>query len=522
MAHRRSRYVAYLRRSVDQTGEALGVEAQRQLILSWAAVQGVEIAEFYCDNGITASRDDVVRPDYERMIAEVAASADVPMVLVVEASRLNREEVAVAAFSKLMRQAGGSVVAIDITGGATVYDLATTAGRVAFRDKATDAVNESEQISDRMYRWHARKRAAHEWSGGGRPYGWRRTAALSPNGKKIIVTWVVDDEAAAVVREIARRLTGGEATGTICSDLNRRGIPGPGKTHHDHEQTWWAMTSMRQIMRNPRLAGWYAERTGDGGWSRVERTDRFPALLSDAEFDAVQVALDAVSRRRATGTAARRLLSGIVVCAVCQSKLRAVPLGEGYRYHHALLTMSRKRTVKDCAGPTSIDGPALENAVRKAVTGYLARERWDRPEDTPAGLVEQKAAKERRLDELAAQVAAETMTLELAGRTEKIILAEIAELDRKIRGRRQVRRSLAGPDAAKTWATANTTTPQGLAAARKVLTDVVDRVEITPGLQSRRAFDVTRVRIRWADELPDNDGQDPDRAERPDSDTAHT
>jgi DNA invertase Pin-like site-specific DNA recombinase len=434
MAHRPSRYVAYLRRSIDQTGEALGVEAQRALILSWAAVHGVTIAEFYCDNGITASRDDVVRPDYQRMIADIADSAEVPMVLVVEASRLNREEVAVAAFSRLMRRAGGSVVAIDVSGGSTVYDLSTTAGRVAYRDKATDAVNESEQITDRMLRWHERKRNAHEWSGGGRPYGWRRTVDLSPDGKKIIVTWVVDHAAATIVREIARRLTAGEATGKICADLNRRKIPGPGKTHHEHEATLWAMTSMRQMMRNPRLAGWYAEPTGNGGWSRIERTERFPALLTDAEFDAVQAALDAASKRRTTGTTARRLLAGVVVCSVCQSKLRPVPPGDGYRYNHAPLTMSRKRTVKDCAGPTSIDGVALEEAVRWAVAAYLARQPLERPENTPAGLVEQKAAKERRLDELAAQVAAEQVTLELAGRTEKIILGEIAELDRKIRG----------------------------------------------------------------------------------------
>ncbi|MBL7494044.1 recombinase family protein [Frankia sp. AgB1.9] len=502
MVGRPLRYVAYLRRSVDQTGEALGVEAQRQLILSWAAVHGVTVAEFYCDNGITASRDDVVRPDYQRMIADIADSGDVPMVLVVEASRLNREEVAVAAFSRLMRQAAGSVVAIDITGGSTVYDLATTAGRVAFRDKATDAVNESEQITDRMLRWHARKREAHEWSGGGRPYGWRRTVGLSPNGKKIIVTWVVDDQAATVVREIARRLSAGEATGKICADLNRREIPGPGKTHHEHEPTLWSMTVLRQMMRNPRLAGWYAEPTGQGGWSRIERKGQFPALLSDAEFDAVQVALDTASRRLSTGTKARRLLAGVVVCAVCQSKLRPVPLGEGYRYNHAPLTMSRRRTVRDCEGPTSIDGVALEEAIRWAVGDYLARQPLEPKEDTPAGLVEQRAAKERRLDELAAQVAAEEMTLELAGRTEKIILGEIAELDRKIRGQRRVRASLAGPDAARIWETADTTTPGGLTAARKVLTDVVDRIEITPGKQGRRPFDITRVRIHWTDEAP--------------------
>ncbi|MBL7494862.1 recombinase family protein [Frankia sp. CNm7] len=501
MAHRRLRYVAYLRRSVDQTGEALGVEAQRELILLWAATQGVTITEWYCDNGITASRDDVVRPDYDRMIADIRDGADVPMVVVVEASRLNREETAVAAFSKLMRTAGGAVVAIDVAGGETVYDLSTTAGRVAFRDKATDAVNESEQISDRMYRWHARKRAAHEWSGGGRPYGWRRTVALSPDGRKIVITWVVDEDHAAIIREIARRLAAGEATGKICSDLNGRGVAGPGTTKHDHESTLWSMTSVRYIMRNPRLAGWYAEQGPDGVWSRVARSGTFPPILSDVEFDAVQVGLDAASRRRTTGTPVRRLLSGVVVCSVCQSKLRLIAASESwFRYNHAPLTMARKRTRKDCAGPTSIDGPELETHVRLAVTAYLARRSWERPEDTPAGLVERRAAQERRLDELAMKVASEEVTLELAGRTERIILAAIEEIDGKIRAQRRVRQSLTGPEAARVWAEADVKTPEGLTAARKVLTDVVDRIEITPGKQGNKPFDVTRVRIRWVNE----------------------
>jgi DNA invertase Pin-like site-specific DNA recombinase len=492
--------VAYLRRSQDRSGQELGVQAQRELILLWAAAHGVEIAEWYCDNGITASRDDVVRPDYERMVADIAQGGDVPMVVVVEASRVNREEVAVAKFSKLMRRQAGSVVAIDVTGGETVHDLATTAGRVAFRDKATDAVNESEQISDRMYRWRARKHAAHEWAGGNRPYGWRRTVALSDDQRQVVVTWVVDDDQAAIVREIARRLAQGEATGKIANDLNAREIPGAGKTHGDHEPAEWSNSGIRSLMRNPRLAGWYAQQTEPGLWSRIERTTTFPPILTDDQFDAAQAGLDAAKQRRATGAPVRRVLSGVVVCSVCQAKLRLGVNPSGHRYHHPALSVARKRTVKNCTGPTSINGTDLEAHIRLAVRAYLEGRVWDRPQDTPAGLVEQRAAKERTLDELAAQVAAQDITVELAGRSERIILAEIAEIDRKMRDQRRTRRTLAGPEAARMWADADVTTPEGLTAARKVLTDVVDRIEITPGYQGRDPFDVTRVRIRWVGE----------------------
>ncbi|MBL7493545.1 hypothetical protein I6A60_37320 [Frankia sp. AgB1.9] len=92
------------------------------------------------------------------------------------------------------------------------------------------------------------------------------------------------------------------------------------------------------------------------------------------------------------------------------------------------------------------------------------------------------------------------MTLELAGRTEQLILAEIAEIDRKIRGQRQVRQALAGPAAARVWDGAGTCTDEGLTAPRKILIDVVDRIEITPGNQRHGPFDVTRVRIRWTGE----------------------
>lgn len=66
------RFAAYLRLTVDRKGNKIGYEVQREDIERYARAMGYEVVWFQ-DKGITAAKKGVVRPEYERMLKEIAA-----------------------------------------------------------------------------------------------------------------------------------------------------------------------------------------------------------------------------------------------------------------------------------------------------------------------------------------------------------------------------------------------------------------------------------------------------------------
>ena len=63
----------YLRISLDQSGEGLAIERQRQDCEAIAQAKGWDVTEVYADNSISASKKSVKRPEYERMIDDLHA-----------------------------------------------------------------------------------------------------------------------------------------------------------------------------------------------------------------------------------------------------------------------------------------------------------------------------------------------------------------------------------------------------------------------------------------------------------------
>lgn len=66
------RAALYLRMSLDNTGEDFGIDRQRAECQQVAKNKGSEIVEEYSDNSFSASKAKVVRPGYERLLADLA------------------------------------------------------------------------------------------------------------------------------------------------------------------------------------------------------------------------------------------------------------------------------------------------------------------------------------------------------------------------------------------------------------------------------------------------------------------
>src|SRR5712692_356893 len=103
------------------------------------------------------------------------------------------------------------------------FDLKTPFGRAMAYLIGIFAEMEPSNTSERVTGAHAYLRRAGRWGGGKPPFGY--VTAPNPDGKGYVL--VIDDEAAELLREIARRVISGESVNSVTADLNRREIPTP-------------------------------------------------------------------------------------------------------------------------------------------------------------------------------------------------------------------------------------------------------------------------------------------------------
>ncbi|MCP3420569.1 recombinase family protein [Nocardioides sp. STR3] len=97
----------------------------------------------------------------------------------------------------------------------------------------------------------------------------------------------------------------------------------------------WNHTNVRQVPRNPRLAGWRTHRKAiarDASGQPVRGV--WQALVDQDTFDALQAALDGRATRSRRGSP-RYLLSGVARCGECGSRMHGYRLDGGERHAYA-------------------------------------------------------------------------------------------------------------------------------------------------------------------------------------------
>ncbi|WP_159104757.1 recombinase family protein [Plantactinospora sp. BB1] len=199
--------------------------------------------------------------------------------------------------------------------------------RIRFVLQAEMARSERQRMIDRSRRRVARLREAGRWGGGTPPYGYKPERSTDGKGWRL----VVDPDSEARVREIVDRILGGDSMNSICIDFNDRGVPTPSDHYRkqmgkDLLSRRWKTTALIPILRSRTLLG-IAEQAGevirDAEGMPVKRAE---PILTQKEWDRVQVALDAQSRRK-TRTAQTSPLLGIVFCHLCGLPMYRVLVG---------------------------------------------------------------------------------------------------------------------------------------------------------------------------------------------------
>jgi site-specific DNA recombinase len=281
----------YLRISQDHTGEGLAVARQREDAQRLAKDRGWTVAKEYVDNSISASDSRKVRPGYDELCRDFEAGLWHALI-VYDLDRLTRQP----------RQLEDWIDAAEVRGLQLVTtngeaDLTTDGGRLFARIKLAVARGEVERKSARQVRAHLQRAERGKPAKGIRPTGYALDGSIITAEAKI-------------VRRIFDQFAAGGTLKGIAAGLNDDGIP-------TRRGGAWSSSSVGTILRNARYTGRSIYKGTDVGAAT------WKAIISEAQFAAVQARLDDPRRKtRGPDTARKHLGSGLYFCK-CGNRVRS-------------------------------------------------------------------------------------------------------------------------------------------------------------------------------------------------------
>lgn len=439
----------YVRISQDRSGEGLGVGRQLEDCRALAESLGWSVTEVYRDNDISATSTKP-RPDYERMLTDIAASR-ISAIIAWHPDRLYRRMADLEDLITVVEKHDVEIRTVRYGD----FDLATPTGRMIARILGSVATGEVEVKSDR---W---KRAWRQHREAGAPPGGQRLFGYAADGR------LVEDEA-EVLRWLADRVLVGESLRGLATELNDRGVATAGGNP-------WNPTRVRRVLLNPRIAGHSTHRgriVGEGSWEPV---------LDDTTWQTVRALLEARNR---PGSPRVGLLTGLVLCGRCEQPLHSGRTTGGVRRYRC---MSGPR-LNGCGRLTVVAEPVddvAEEVAKKLLTRpevrrWLAQARAGGQEHVLTEL----DAQQRRLEEIKQTIASGSKNVVLLDQAADIVRERISALESQLAASAPVD---VPEDPEVDW-------PTDLGARRRLLDLVVARVWVDPVEKGGR-FDPTRVRV---------------------------
>lgn len=358
----------YLRISQDATGEALGVSRQLEDCNEHARILGWEVVEVYTDNDISATSGKV-RPGYRRMLADIDAGK-VEGIIAWHADRLYRKAADLGELVDVCKRNNTQIATVR----AGTIDLTTPTGRLVAGLLAQVATYEGEAKSDRWRRsWRQGREAGRPAKTGSRLFGYTR------DGEVI-------EEEAAIAKRMVDDVLGGVGILNVARWLEEEGIP----TTRD---TVWRPGTVRQYLKNPRIAGWSTlngEIVGEGQWT---------PLVDRATWEGLRAMLDARARPYVGRVS---LLNGLIFCGSCGHRM-VTSDARGKRTYRC----PKRPGMPGCGAVSGMAAP-IEEIVETIAQAKLAdqevRDRINALRAQPLAAQNEIAELELRVKELEAQL----------------------------------------------------------------------------------------------------------------------
>ena len=474
------RCLIYVRISMDKAHDGHGVGNQLAKLEQKARERGWTVVYRLSDNDIGVTRKDPTkpgkhRPGYEEAMRLVDARM-VDAVLCFKWDRFIREPLDLEYLIPRFDKAGVRFAEVDGN-----IDLGTDSGRLHARILIAVAKAEQERKAERQKL--ANEQAAingQRFLGTPRPFGYLEDHVTAH-----------PFEGPAVAEACAALLGGGSISG-IMREWTKLDLKPPQQAQHG--TTTWNRTSIRMILRNPRIAGlsaYHGEIVGEGQWE---------PLVPEETWRAVHGILEDPTRKPPRGV--RTLLGGLALCP-CGNVVTGMPSHTG---HHVYRCTPATRNRAYSGTHVARQAVPVEEFIEKIVVGRLSRaDAADLVAVEETGvdvgaLREEAAAIRRNLEEMAADRALGLITRpQMLAATERanIRLDEIgAELDHAAR-ENVLAPLVAAENAAAVWADLD------ISRQRAVIKTLMSVTLHSPGRGARRPFDPATVKVAWRQQEKD-------------------
>ena len=317
---------ARLSRDDEIEGDSNSIVHQKEILSEYARKHGFENIQFYADDGYSGTNFN--RPDFQRMMTDVQAGL-IKTIIVKDMSRFGRDYIMVGYYTEiLLPQADIRFIAVN--------DGVDTENQVD---------NDFTPFRNIINEWYAKDtskkiRSVLKAKGNSGkhlsvipPFGYKK----DPNDKE---KWLIDDDAAQIVRKIFRMYLDGNNMGSIARKLTEEGIETPklyaenrGIKHY-RTATYpeiWSRISVEYILSNYEYTGctvnFKTKRKSfknkkqviqsKEDWAVFEGTQE--AIIDKETFETVQKMRG--TKRAYTKFNEVNIFSGLLFCADCGGKM---------------------------------------------------------------------------------------------------------------------------------------------------------------------------------------------------------
>ncbi len=400
-----------LSRDDENEGDSNSIVNQKAILGKYASEKGFPNPQFYVDDGYSGTNFN--RPDFMRLMEDVNAGY-VGTIIVKDMSRLGRDYLKVGLYTEITFPDAG-VRFIAINDGV---------------DSESNVDNDFTPFRNIINEWYAKDtskkiRAVFKAKGmSGKhlctipPYGYKR----DENDKE---HWVVDEESAAVVKEIFRLCMKGYGPTQISRLLSEHGVESPTiykkrknlsiAVHETEFPELWSSSSVVNILENPAYLGhtvnfrtkkksYKSKKTIDlppEEWVTFENTHE--AIIDEETFSTVQKIREA--RHRPSKLGEISMFSGLVYCADCGKRMYLCRCKGMKQKEYFNCSSYRKKKKRTCTSH-QIKVEAVEKVVLADLQRVFAMA-TDRGSEFLA-LIKQNADKESRKKLLASAQEKET------------------------------------------------------------------------------------------------------------------